>query len=184
MDFDLQLDAKTIADASSSSERGLRTPTDVDNPTFKQGKEAGLGTWSEAFVVKDTSIGPPKNGGNNPVIKVVLETLGKADGGFDFNAGVTEYAVFYIDREALADKGHRLHRMNLQRVASVQSLFTSCGFTLPTEGTLSFKSLLNDDKPLVGQKVAGVVRRYSYTNKTTGEVVRTLDFDAFIPLTS
>lgn len=182
MDFDLQLDAKTIADASAATERGLRTPTLEDNPTFKQGKEEGLGTWSEAFVVKDTTIGPPKKGGDNPVIQVILEVLGKADGGFDFNAGSTEYAVYYIDRAALADKSDRLHRMNLQRVASVKSLFTACGYVMPTEGQLSFASLLMGDKPLVGQKVGGVVRKYRYTNKTTGEVVTQCEVDAFLSL--
>jgi hypothetical protein len=184
MDFDLQLDAKTISDASEAGERGLRTPTVEQNNTFKQGKEEGLGTWTEAFVIRDTSIGPPKNGGDNPVIKVVLEVLGAADGGFDFNAGSQQFAVYYIDRGALSDKADRLHRMNLQRVASVKSLFVACGYTMPTEGTLSFASLLNNDKPLIGQKVAGVVRKYTYTNKTTGEVVKQCEVDAFLSLSN
>lgn len=191
MDFVLNPD--TLSKAREALDRSLRAPLNTDeNPTFKAGAEPGLGTWMEAFIIKDTSWAPPKNpkpGVSAQVAMITLEVLGQADGGFATNAGAIHNHVAYLDMGALRDPGDRMHGLNYRRIGVLDQLLTACG--IDTSANVSLEETLSADshgvKGLVGLRVGGVVRKYKYTKdrgKPTQEVVTACEIDSFCVLPS
>ena len=184
---DLFLSPGMLEAAAAAIDPSLKAPSDVsENPTFRAGKAKGLGTWAEAFIIRDTSYGPPKNpkeGVNAVMAKLVLDVLGPSDGGFETNAGRMHFHTGYIDQDALRDPKHPLHRMNNIKIGVLRSLFNAVGLDM-AEG-ISTKEVLNGGadgvKMLVGQRVQGIVRKYTYTSKQ-GEEVTQCEVDAFSPL--
>lgn len=181
---DLFLTPETLDAASAALDTTLRAPKLEDNPTFRAGKADNLGVWAEAFVIRDTDYGKPKTpkeGVDAVVAKVVLEVLGPADGGFTTNAGRVHYHLAYIDRTSLKDPKDRLHSMNMRRVGVLRSLFSAVGLDMSagisTEDTLKGDGLT---KMLVGQRVQGIVRKYTYQGKN-GEVLA-CEIDGFSTL--
>jgi len=187
MSFDLYLDDSTIKALSAAADRNLVTPCFEENETFRPGKKEGLGTWSELYVIRDTSLTPPKEGkqdGSVLVFKLALDVLGTAEGGpSDKNAGRTHYLNLYIDKADLLDKSSKFHQMTARRIGVVNSLLNSLGIV--TEGGVKYGEWFNgEDKPLVGQKVVGTTRKYEYINKKVNppEPVQSVDIDGFTPL--
>jgi hypothetical protein len=183
--LDLYLDDATVQELTEAADRNLAAPTYEDNPTFKPGKKDGLGTWSELYVVRDTALDAPKNGaqdGSEMVFKLVLEVLGSKEGGFDKNAGKTQYLNVYIERPVLLNKSAEGHQMAARRIGTINSLLAAVG--VPTTGGVKYGDWFNGkDKPLVGQKAIGITRKYQYTSKkgpNAGEEVTQTDIDGFL----
>ena len=181
---DLFLSPTLLDTAAAALDPSLKAPSDTsENPTFREGKAKGLGTWAEAFIIRDTSYGKPKEpkeGVDAVVAKMVLEVLGPADGGFSTNAGRIHYHNAYIDKKALNDSSNTMHGLNNRRIGVLRSLFSAVGLDL-TEG-ISTEDTFNGDsngKILVGQRVQGIVRKYKYTNKQSGQDVIACEIDGF-----
>lgn len=180
--FDLYLDDSTVKELSAAADRNLATPAFEENETFKPGKKAGLGTWSELFTIREAALTPPKDGPNDGsvlVFKLQLDVIGSTEGGVsDKNAGKTHYLNLYINKADLQDKSSKFYSMTARRIGVVNSLLNSVGVS--TEGGVKYGEWFNgEDKPLVGQKVVGTVRKYEYINKKTTETVQSVDIDGF-----
>ena len=191
--MDFVLNPSTIAKAAEALDRSLRAPASKEeNNTFKAGAEPGLGTWVEAFQIRDTSWGLPKNpkeGVNAQVAMVTLEVLGQADGGFVTNARSTHNHVAYLDMDSLKDPKNKMHGLNYRRIGVLNQLLVACG--MDTTQDVSLEHTLNADesgvKGLVGLRVGGVVRKYKYTKdrgKPTQEIVTACEIDSFLALPS
>lgn len=185
MSFDLYLDDSTVKALTDAADRNLVTPCFEENATFKPGKEAGLGTWSELYVIRESALVPPKDGkqdGSVLVFKLALDVVGTAEGGVsDKNAGRTHYLNLYIDKADLFDKSSKFYAMTARRIGTVNSLLNALG--VPTEGGVKYGEWFNgEDKPLVGQKVVGTTRKYKYFNKKSEEHVISVDIDGFAPV--
>jgi len=178
----LYLDDATVQELTEAADRNLAAPTFEENPTFKPGKEDGLGTWSELYSIRDAALAAPKNGkqdGSELVFKCVLEVLGSKDGGFDKNAGKTQYLNVYIEKPVLLNKAAEGHQMAARRMGVINSMLGAVN--VPTTGGVDYGVWFNGkDKPLVGQRAIGITRKYKYTNKKTDEVVTQTDIDGFL----
>lgn len=176
-EFDLSLSPETVQEFQNASDRNLTAPALEDNPTFRRGKEEGLGTWSEKLRIRDTSIDPTKKDPTNQAkanFVLVLEVIGKADGGFATNAGRVHYHYGYIDKTELASQDPKVSGVYKRRLAVINSLLAACGVDI-SKGVPSYKEWFLGEKPLVGQTIVGVIRKYR--NKNTGDTG--VDIDGF-----
>jgi hypothetical protein len=184
-DIDLAISGEAVQEYANAADRNLTAPAGKEeNHTFNPGKEAGLGTWTEAVKIRDTDLLPTKNAPEDPSkfnFVALLEVLGPGDGGFPTNAGRVHNQYWYMDKAGLASSDPKTCGPYKRRIATVNSMLSACGIDT-TGGVTSYKALLAGDKPLVGQSMAAVFRKYKYKNKQTGEVVTAIDIDGFIPL--
>ena len=169
-DFDLTLDPETIQEYTNAADRNLTCPASIaDNPTVRQGKEPGLGTWTEVVKIHDTDIAAVKSDpGNKNKFNFVLtlSVQGPDGGGFSTNAGRPHYEYVFIDKAALASTDGKVSGGFKRRMAVINSLLSAVGVDL-TQGISSYAAYFTGDKPLVGQTVAVVVRKYR--NSKTGD---------------
>lgn len=179
----LILSKQTLESAADALDQSLKCPDPADNPTVKEGKQPGLGTWEELFVIRETDYGKPKNprpGVNAEVAKIVLEVLGPEDGGCATNAKRLHYHMAYLDLDSLKNPADRMYGLNNRRVAVLNGLFKAVG--LDAEG-MDIEDILkpdaNGDMQLKGQRVKGIVRKYTYSK--SGEDVKACEVDMFRP---
>lgn len=191
---DYVLNARTMDAVKDALDRSLKAPASAEeNPTFKAGAAEGLGTWMEAFIIRDTSWADPKTprpGVDASVAQIQLEVLGPAEGGYATNAGAQHYHTAYIDFTSMADTASKMRGINFRRIGVLQQLVQACGYD-PATQEISLEAVLNADanglKALVGMRVGGVVRKYVYTKdrgKATEEQVKACEIDGFCPLPS
>lgn len=179
MDLDLTLSPETIQEYANASDRNLTCPASKEeNPTVAlSSKEAGLGTWTEKMRIRETDLAATKSDPTNPNkfnFVVQLEVLGNEAGGFKTNAGRVHYQYFFIDKTGLASADPKTAGMYKRRLAVVNSLLSACGVDLAA-GIASYASWFTGEKPLVGQTVAAVIRKYR--NNKTNETG--IDVDGF-----
>jgi hypothetical protein len=177
---DLTLSPETIQEYSNAADRNLTAPSLEENPSFHQGKEAGLGTWTEIVKIHDTDMANTKGdpGNDNKFnFVIVMSVQGPDVGGSKTNAGRTHYEYAFIDKTALASTDTKASGPFKRRLATVNSLLSSCGIDL-AQGVSSYKALFTGDKPLVGNTVAAVMRKYR--NTRTGDTG--VSIDGFMPL--
>ena len=179
-DFDLTLSAETVQDFANAADRNLTAPSVDDNPTFHGGKEVGLGTWTEAVKIRETALSPvqkdPTNKNKSNFV-LQLEVLGPSSGGFRTNEGRVHYQYFYIDKESLNSSDPKTSGSYKRRLAVINSLFAALGSDM-SKGVASYKAMFEGDKPLIGMKVAAIMRKYR--NRNTGETG--VDIDGFMPI--
>jgi len=179
---DLTLSPETIQEYANAADRNLTAPSLEENPSFHQGKEAGLGTWTEIMKIHDTDMantkGDPTND-NKFNFVLVLSVQGPEQGGSKTNAGRTHYEYAFIDKTALASTDTRASAPYKRRLATVNSLLSAVGIDLAS-GVASYKALFTGEKPLIGHTVAAVMRKYR--NTKTGDTG--VSIDGFMPLTT
>ena len=176
-DFDLTLSPDTIQEITNAADRNLTAPSHEDNPTFKQGKQPGLGTWAETVKIHDTDIVPTKNapGDKNKFNFVVtLSVLGPDGGGYKTNANRPHYQYFFMDKAGLASPDTKVSGSYKRRMAVINSLLSACGVDL-SAGIPSYATFFKGDKPLVGLTVSAIFRKY--WNEGKGEAG--IDIDGF-----
>lgn len=170
MSFDLSLSPEDVQEYSNAADRNLTAPSGTDvNPTFRAGKEAGLGSWTEVVKIHDTGIQPTKKDPKNErkfCYVLTLSVQGPADGGFTTNAGRTHTEYMYMDVDGLHSTDPKTSGGYKRRLATLNSLLSACGVDLAA-GVPSYKALLEGDKPLVGMTVAVVLRKYRNNNNET-----------------
>ena len=174
-DFDLTLSPETIQEYNNAADRNLTAPSVEDNPTVRQGKEPGLGTWTEVVKIHDTDIAAVKSDpGNKNKFNFVLtlSVQGPDGGGFVTNAGRPHYEYLFIDKAALASTDGKVSGGFKRRMAVVNSLLSAVGIDLAA-GVASYSALFTGDKPLIGQTVAAVIRKYR--NSKTGDTGCSID---------
>ena len=184
-DLDLAISGEAVTEYANAADRNLTAPSSKEeNHTFSAGKEPGLGTWTEAVRVRDSDITATKNAPSDATkmnFVLQLEVLGPTEGGFATNAGRTHYQYSYIDKQGLASSEPKTAGPYKRRLAVVNSLLSACGVDT-TAGVASYKAWFQGDKPLMGQKVAAIFRKYKFKNKTTGEEGVGVDIDGFTAL--
>jgi hypothetical protein len=176
-DFDLTLSPETIQEITNASDRNLTAPSPEVNPTFRQGKAPGLGSWAERVKIHDTSINPVKSDPTNSNkfnFVLVLSVQGPDDGGYATNAGRPHYQYFYMDKTGLASADPKVSGGYKRRLGVINSLLAACGVDL-SSGVPSYAAYFTGDKPLVGITVNTVFRKY--LNERTGETG--IDIDGF-----
>lgn len=183
-DFDLTLSPETVQEYASAADRNLTCPPSAEaNRTFRAGKTAGTGTWTEVVKIHDTSITPTKSdptNSNKMNFVIIHSVLGPEAGGFLTNAGRPHSQYNFIDKAALASGDTKVSGPFKRRLATINSLFKAVGMDLDA-GVPSYKDILDPtsgDKPLVGQVVACVFRKY--LNAKTGEFG--VDIDGYMAL--
>lgn len=179
MSFDLYLDDATVQEITDAADRNLATPTPEENSTFKVGKKPHLGTWSEVCTIRDSAVTAPKSDPTSKtkaVVKLTLEVLGSKEGGFDKNAGKTHYVNLYLDKAAIFDKSSSDHAKMARRAAVAMSAIKAQG--VDVSGGINFDEWFNGEKPLVGQKVIAIVRKYEYVKDGTD--TPGMDVDGFL----
>lgn len=186
-DFDISVTPEAAAEYRNAADRNLTAPSVEENPTFRQGKQPGLGTWTELVRVRDTSINPIKDDPNNKNrfnMVVQLEVLGPDAGGCSTNAGRVHTQYSYIDRIALASPDSKVSGSYKRRVATINSLLAACGLDL-SAGIPSYKAILGaedqPDKALVGTTVYAVMRKF-VTKKDPS--TPQMDIDGYEPATT
>lgn len=180
-EFDMSTTPEEQQEYKNAADRTLTAPTKDENPTFNQGKEPGLGTWTEVVKIRDTDIKPTKGAPNDKtklVFWLTFEILGPDQGGFITNAGRTHTDYPYIDKVAMKS-GEKAAGIYKRRMAVIDTLLSAAGADIGG-GVPSYAALLKGDKPLVGQTVAAVVRKYR-NNKTNENEVAFDGFVAFSP---
>ena len=185
-DLDLTLSPETVQEYAAAADRNLTCPASVEeNRTFKPGKTAGTGTWTEVVKIHDTNITATKsdpNNSNKMNFVIVHSVLGPEAGGFTTNAGRPHSQYNFIDKASLASGDTKVSGPFKRRLSTINSLFKAVGMDLDA-GVPSYKAMLapdSGDKPLVGQVVACVFRKY--LNAKTGEFG--VDIDGYMPLGS
>lgn len=170
MSFDLSLSPETVQEYANAADRNLTAPSGNDvNPTFRAGKEAGHGSWTEVVKIHDTAIQPIKKdplNENKFCFVFTLAVQGTDAGGFATNAGRTHTEYVYIDKVGLASSDPKVSGSFKRRLAAVNSLLAACGVDLAA-GISSYKEWLEGEKPLVGMTVAAVLRKYRNNNNET-----------------
>ena len=180
---DLTLTPETIQEYANAADRNLTAPSLEENPSYHQGKEAGLGSWTEVVKIHDTDMANTKSDPSNDNkfnFVTVLSVQGPESGGFKTNAGRTHYQYFFIDKTALSSADTRVSGSYKRRLATINSLLSAVGVDLAA-GVASYKSWFapnGTDKPLVGQTVVAAFRKYR--NTKTGETG--VDIDGFMPM--
>lgn len=176
-DFDLTLSPETIQEITNASDRNLTAPSVDDNPTFRQGKAPGLGTWAERVKIHDTNITSVKSDPTNTNkfnFVLVLSVLGPNDGGYSTNAGRPHYQYFYMDKTGLASSDPKVSGGYKRRLHVINSLLAACGVDI-SAGVPSYAAFFTADKPLVGMTVNAVFRKYH--SERSGE--NGVDIDGF-----
>lgn len=174
----LQLDARTINDATSQADSNLALPTAEENPTFRPGKKDGEGSWTESAKITATSLTSPADEPTTKVFNVTLQitpeiSLKNAEKPFWYNQ--------YIDMPAFGDPQHKHYKWNRQKLGKVNGFLTTFGWTVAEGEKFEYGEIFNGDKPLVGKEVLIVVRKYSYINKDTGASVPKTEIAYFLP---
>lgn len=178
-DFSLYMGPEQIEETIKAADDSFQLPTPEQNPTVKQGKKEGHGTWTEVLKIVDSSESAPKGDPGSKtkrVFKLVCEPLGPQEGGYEGNLGKVFYYNCYIEKDKLFDKSHKQYRQMARRIAVMNSLIYAVGGD-PSQG-VDYAELFagkDDHKPFLGLTVQAVIKKDEYTK--TGELAPTPTMD-------
>lgn len=170
-EFSLYVDESTVAAAAQATEP-LSMPDDVENPSFVAGKKEGAGSWTESLKIEETSLNAKDGDPDTGVFFISFTVTDKASAK---NAGRTYRYYEYLDKKALFDPKHEMHRWNQQRLNRINSLLRAFGVEPPYK----YEDYFNGEKPLIGQEVNAKFSRYSSMNKKSQTAEWRLSLDAF-----
>jgi hypothetical protein len=177
-DYQLYLDAATVAAGDAQKKGLLDIPTKDENDTlYERGKDK---KWREHFVIKQVGMEP---WADKPEVMKFTCQFRVLDDSYEKNQNRVMTITYWVNTKALKNAQHEEYKRTMMAVGTLNAIIRASGMDIQKDdaGRVAYHEYFKPDGPLTGVKFWGVVRDYWYVSKKHNEEVNVQEISSFLP---